>query len=333
MSKSHLPSRWVGAGSPTPQFNGKAVLRRRPKLGTSRTWRPHRKHRGGLSALVFSAPLLIVFGYFAWLPMFRATVMSFQQTNLVASPTWVGLDNFAFVLSDPLLWTACLNTLYFTLLALVFGFPIPLFLAVAMSEFRRARGVLSLLVYLPVVVPPAVAVLLWRIFYSAGPNGVFNSILGGVGLGPYSWIQSTDGAMPSLVLLATWSSAGGSVIIYLAALTGVRSELYDAADIDGASTWRKVWHITMPQLRGVMLVMLILQVISTFQVFTEPFLLTGGGPQNSTTTVLLLIYRYAFGVGGGGNYGAATALSVMLALFLAVMSAVYFRATRSWSTE
>jgi multiple sugar transport system permease protein len=139
--------------------------------------------------------------------------------------------------------------------------------------------------------------------------------------------------MPSLVLESTWANAGATVIIYLAALTGVNSELYEAASVDGASLWRKVWHITIPQLRGVLLLTMILQIIGTAQVFLEPYLFTSGGPANATITVLLLIYDYAFGNSLGGNYGDATALSLMLAVFLALFSFVYLRATRSWSTR
>ena len=200
-----------------------------------------------------------------------------------------------------------------------------------MSEVRRAKGLFSALAYLPVVVPPVVAVLLWKFFYDASPTGVFNSILAMVGIGPQPWIQSITAAMPSLVLEATWAGAGGTIIIYLAALTGVAPELYDAAEVDGASIWQKIWHITLPQLRGILLITLILQVIGTAQVFLEPFLFTAGGPANSTITVLLLIYRYAFQNSLGGDYGAATALSLMLAIFLAVLSVVYFRLTKSWS--
>ena len=284
---------------------------------------------GGLSTLVLLLPLLLAFGYFAWYPIGRAVVMSFQQTNLVTAPEWVGLENFRHVLDDARFWTSVRNTVYFTALALVFGYPVPLVLAVLMSELRRGRGLFSVLAYLPVVVPPVVAVLLWRFFYDARATGVLNTIVGWVGLGPYPWIQDTGWAMPSLVLQATWANAGATVIIYLAALTGIQTELYDAAEVDGAGLWRKVWHVTLPQMRGILLVTLILQVIATFQVFTEPFLMTDGGPQNATTTVLLQIYNYAFRF---GDYGAATALSVLLALFLGVMSAIYFRATRSWST-
>jgi multiple sugar transport system permease protein len=304
--------------------------------------RPHPRARrspatwvrgGGLTTFIFLLPMLFVFGAFSWYPIVRTVIMSMQHTNLVQAPTWVGFDNFRKVIHDPLLPVAVKNTAYFAALALVFGYPIPLISAVLMSEVRRARGWYSALAYLPVVIPPVVAVLLWKTFYDGGSVGVFNTILGWIHLGPYPWLQSQSTAMPSLVLESTWANAGGTVIIYLAALTGVNSELYEAASVDGAGLLRKVWHITLPQLRGVLLVTMILQIIGTAQVFLEPFLFTSGGPANATLTVLLLIYNYAFGNSLGGDYGSATALSLMLAVFLALFSLIYLRATRSRSSE
>jgi multiple sugar transport system permease protein len=287
---------------------------------------------GGISNLVFLAPMIIVFVVFSWSPIIQSFLMSLQKTNLITSQ-WVGLDNFVNVLSDPILGTAVVNTLYFAALALVFGFPLPLLLAVLMSEVKRGKGLYSALAYLPVVIPPVVAVLLWKFFYGASETGVFNTILGWVGIGPQPWIQNAASAMPSLVLEATWAGAGGSIIIYLAALLSVPPELYDAAEVDGASIWQKIWHVTLPSLRGVLFIMLILQVLATAQVFLEPFLFTGGGPNNATVTVLVLIYRYAFQNSLGGNYGEATALSVMLAIFLALLSFAYFKVTERWSNN
>jgi multiple sugar transport system permease protein len=289
--------------------------------------------RDGLSTLVFLLPLLVIFGLFSWFPIIRAFVMSLQETNLVSIPTFVGLENFARVLADPVFGIAVRNTAYFALLALVIGFPIPIVLAVIMSETRRGKGLMSALAYLPVVVPPVVSVLLWRFFFDASPTGVFNTILGWIGLGPLPWLQNAASAMPSIVMEATWAAAGGTVIIYLAALLSVPPELYDAAVVVGASRWQKIRNVTLPQLRGVLFVTLILQLIATAQVFTEPFLFTGGGPANSTTTVLLLIYHYAFQNSLGGEYGMAAALSIMLAAFLGVFTAGYFWLTRSWSTS
>jgi multiple sugar transport system permease protein len=286
---------------------------------------------GGLTNLIFLLPLLIIFGVFSWTPIVEAVVMSVQHTNLVTPATFVGFGNFAQVFRDPLFWTAVRNTGLFALLALIFGYPLPLIVAVLMSEVRRGKGLFSALAYLPVVVPPVVAVLLWKFFYDASPTGVFNTVLSWVGIAPQPWIQNATSAMPSLVLEATWAAAGGTIIIYLAALTGVAPELYDAAEVDGSSIWQKIWHVTLPQLRGVLLVTLILQIIGTSQVFLEPFLFTNGGPANATVTILQLIYRYAFENSLGGNYGAATALSLLLAAFLAILSFVYFRITKSWS--
>jgi multiple sugar transport system permease protein len=300
--------------------------RTRPRR-TPLTW----MRGGGLTTLLFLLPLLAVFGAFSWYPIVRTVIMSLQHTNLVQPATWVGLHNFSTVLHDPLLPIAVKNTLYFAGLALLFGYPIPLIAAVLMSEVRKLRGIYSALAYLPVVIPPVVAVLLWKTFYDASTTGVFNTVLAWIHLGPYPWLQSAQTAMPALVLESTWANAGGTVIIYLAALTGVNNELYEAASVDGASIWRKIWHITIPQLRGVLLVTMILQIIGTAQVFLEPFLFTSGGPANSTVTVLYLIYTYAFGNSLGGNFGNATALSLMLAVFLALFSLIYLRATRAWS--
>ena len=314
------------AGGDDVPHAASAPPRRRRSI---RTW----VRGGGLSTLVFLTPMLIVFTVFSWSPIVQSMVMSLQETNLLDPPTWVGLDNFAHVLNDPLLGTAVVNTVYFAVLALLFGFPLPIFVAVLMSEVRRAKGFYSALAYLPVVVPPVVAVLLWKVFYDASPTGLFNTILGWVGIPPQPWLQSSATAMPSLVLEATWAAAGGAIIIYLAALLSVPPELYDAAEVDGASIWNKIWHVTLPQLRGILFIMLILQVIATAQVFLEPYLFTGGGPNNATVTILLLIYRYAFQNSLGGDYGEATALSVMLAIVLALLSWLYFKLTERWSTS
>jgi len=301
--------------------------KRRHRLVNPRLWWLN----GGLSTLLFALPLLFVFGIFSWWPIVRSVTMAFEKTNLVGAATWVGLENFRWVLTDPDFPKACLNTAYFALLALLIGFPIPLIGAILMSEVKRLKGIFTVLAYLPVVIPPVVSVLLWKFFYDGAPTGVFNTLLGFIGLGPLPWLNSGASAMPSLVLEATWAGAGATVIIYLAALIGVPTELYEAAEVDGAGIWRKLWHVTLPQLRGVLFITFILQIISTAQVFLEPYLFTGGGPNKATLTVMLMIYNYAFGTSIGSDYGSATALSLLLAVVLAVFSLIYFRLTRSWS--
>ncbi|MEU6015676.1 sugar ABC transporter permease [Streptomyces sp. NPDC047515] len=285
--------------------------------------------RKQFTAWLFLVPALLVFGLFAWWPIVRSLLLSFQRTNLVDPAAWVGLDNFRAVFDDPLLGTAVQNTLLFVGLGILIGFPAPLVLAAVMSTVRRGAGVYRFLVYLPVVIPPVVAILLWKWFYDPG-SGLFNNALGTVGIGPFHWLESSDSAMLSLVLEATWAGMGGAVLIYLAAMVGIPGELYEAAEVDGAGIGRRIRHIMLPQLRPVIGLLLLVQLINTVQVFTEPYVFTGGGPQNSTLTVLLLIFRYAF---QDGAYGQAAALSFLMVLALALLSAIYLRATRSWSTS
>jgi multiple sugar transport system permease protein len=182
-----------------------------------------------------------------------------------------------------------------------------------------------MLVYLPVMLPPVASVLLFKYFYDPG-YGLFNRLLGLVGLPEQQWLQSTDTAMVSVVIAATWMNMGGATLIYLAALQGIPGELYEAAELDGAGLLRKIWHVTIPQTRLILSLMLLMQIIATMQVFTEPFLLTGGaGPEGSTTTVVYLIYQYAFNF---NNYGSAAALGLVLLVLLAGFSAAYVRLSR-----
>jgi multiple sugar transport system permease protein len=284
---------------------------------------------GGPLRLLFILPTIIVFGFFAWWPIVRSLGLSLQQTNFVTT-RWVGFDNFTRVLADPLLGTATANTVWFATLALFIGFPVPILLAVIVSEMRRARAIASVLAYMPVILPPVVATLLWKAFYDPSTAGLFNSILGSFGLDPVAWLNNGDVAMPAIVVQATWASFGTATIIYLATLMSIGPELYEAAEVDGAGFFRRIWHITLPQLRSVILVLALLQIIGTLQVFAEPFIMTGGGPENRTVTILMLIYRYAF---ISGDYGRATALSLLLAVALTLLSLIYLRVTKKWSSS
>jgi len=273
----------------------------------------------------FLAAGIVCFGLFSWYPLVRGILLSFQQVNFVTDPTWVGLDNFRALVHDPLFFTAWRNTLEFTGLALVLGYAVPIATAVLLNELRHFKGFFRVAVYLPVMLPPIVAVLLWQYFYDPG-NGLFNTVLRAAHLPTSQWTQSGSTAMLSLVLVSTWSNMGSGTIIYLAALQTIPGELYEAAEIDGASVWRRLRHVTIPQMRFILLVMLLLQIIATMQVFIEPFQLTGTTDPD-TITVMVLIYRYAFTV--NNDFGLAAAMSVLLFVVLGAFSAIYLRLTRS----
>jgi multiple sugar transport system permease protein len=264
---------------------------------------------------------LVVFAVFSWYPIVRGVLLSFQQVNFVGSPDWVGVANFKTLFADPLFVRAWLNTLEFTGYALVIGFAVPFAVAVVLNELRHAKAYFRLVIYLPVMLPPIVAALLWKWFYDPGP-GLFNSALGAVGGPQPQWLDDTSTAMLSLVLVSTWANMGSATLIYLAALQTIPGELYEAAELDGAGVWQRLRNVTIPQTRFVLAVMLLLQVVATMQVFTEPYVMTGGGPEDSTVTVLLLVYRYAFVY---NDFGTASAMSVLLFVVLGAFSAAYLR--------
>jgi multiple sugar transport system permease protein len=298
-------------------------------ITASRTRRgPNRLRRrigDNLQAYLFLAAGLASFALFSWYPLVKGVILSFQQDNLVVPPYWVGLDNFRALFADPLFFTAWRNTLEFTGLALVFGYAVPFVVAIVINEFRHLKGYFRIAVYLPVMLPPIVSVLLWQYFYDPG-SGLFNSVLGALHLPTSDWTQSPKMAMISLVLVSTWSNMGGATIMYLAGLSTIPSELYEAAELDGASVWQRVRYVTLPQMRFVLLALLLLQIVATMQVFIEPYQLTGT-TNEETITVMVLIYRYAFTV--NNDFGLAAAMSVLLFVVLAVFSAVYLRLTRN----
>jgi multiple sugar transport system permease protein len=304
------------------------LLAPRPAVKTApppaRTGRVRRRVADNLTAYAFLAAGILCFAYFSWYPLIRGIVLSFQQDNLITDPEWVGLTNYRHLFADPLFWTAWKNTAEFTGLALLLGYAVPFVIAVLLNELRHFKAFFRVTVYLPVMLPPIVSVILWQYFYDPGP-GLFNTVLRGVHLPTSQWIESPRTAMISLVLVSTWANMGGATLVYLAALQSIPGELFEAAELDGAGVWARLRAVTLPQMRFIMLVLLLLQIIATMQVFIEPFQLTGF-TDPSTITVMTLIYRYAFAV--NNDFGLAAAMSVLLFAVLGVFAACYLRLTR-----
>ena len=303
----------VRPGRPAGRVRGARRRNRRRTIGTN------------LTAYLLLAGGVLCFAVFSWYPTVRAFLLAFQHTNFVGVSRWVGWANFRQLFGDPEFTAAWRNTFEFTGFALVLGFGVPFVTAVVLNEIRHWKTLFRLLVYLPVMIPPVVSAILWKWFYDPG-NGLFNQVLGFLHLPTSAWTNSTVTAIPSLVLVSTWANLGSTTLIYLAALQNIPAELYEAAELDGANILQRLRHVTIPQTRYVMLMLLLLQIVSTMQEFTTPFIMTGGGPQDATVTVLYLIYKYAFVY---FNYGGACALSVMLFIFLGIFSALYLRLTRN----
>jgi multiple sugar transport system permease protein len=272
---------------------------------------------------LFLLPALVIFALFVWYPLLLGFVMSFQYVDMINPALWVGWINYQKVLADPLFGIAWRNTLVFTGYALVFGYAVPLALALLVNEMRHGKAIFRLAFYLPVMLPPIVTAFLWLWLYNAD-YGMINALLGLFHLPAGLWLETQASALPALVVVSTWGTGGSAMLIYLAALQGVPATLYEAAEIDGTNMWQRLWHVTLPTIRPIMLLMLVLQIIATMQVFTEPFTITGGGPNNATLTVLMLIYRYTF---QDAEFGEASALGIILFLVLAVFALIYMRMT------
>jgi multiple sugar transport system permease protein len=311
------------ASAPTSDVTSRFQVTRNSQEDTSFSQRLKRGMRHNLSGYLFLLPALLIFALFVWYPIIQGFIMSFQSIDMINPPAWIGWENYRQVLTDPLFAVAWRNTLAFTLYALLFGYLIPVILALVINEMRHGKAFFRLVFYLPVMLSPIVTVFLWRWIYNPD-SGLLNALLSLVHIPGGLWLANPGTALPSLMVVATWSSAGSTMLIYLAGLQGVPASLYEAAEIDGASLWRRLWSITLPTIRPIMLLMLILQIIGTMQVFIEPFTITNGGPVNSTTSVLLLIYNYAF---QNADFGGASALGVMLFLVLAVFALIYMRMT------
>ncbi|MFC0507430.1 carbohydrate ABC transporter permease [Micromonospora costi] len=284
-----------------------------------------RKVRDNLTGHAFLIGAVLCFAVFSWYPMIRGIVMSFQRTRRGVT-SWVGWDNYIRIVNDPSFWTAWKNTFYFTVLALVVGYVVPFFVAILLNEFRHARGYLRILVYLPVMLPPASALFLFK-FYAYDPSeaGLFNAILKALHLPTSQWMQSPEMTMPAMVLASTWMNMGSAVLIYLAALQNIPGELYEAAELDGAGIWRRIVNVTIPQTRLILLLLAMLQIVATMQLFIEPLILANGaGAEDSATSVAYLIYQHGF---FQNDLNGAAALGVIMLVVLAGFSAAYARLT------
>ena len=287
--------------------------------------RRRRRVRTNLTGYAFLLGAVACFALFSWYPMVRGVVMSFQRTRR-GETTWVGWDNYARIVDDPSFWTAWTNTLYFTALALVLGYALPFGVAILLNEFRHVKGYLRVLVYLPVMLPPASALFLFKYYaYDPSDAGLFNAVLKLLHLPTSEWMQSTTMTMPAMVIASTWMNMGAAVLVYLAALQNIPGDLYEAAEMDGAGIWRRIVHVTIPQTRLILSLMAMLQIVATMQLFIEPLILANGaGTQDSATSVAYLIYQHGF---FQNDLNGAAALGVIMLVVLAGFSAVYVRLT------
>ena len=275
-----------------------------------------------LAGWLFAAPALTVIVVFFGLPVLAAFVLSLTDFDIYAladggNLRFVGLGNYLGLMQNPLFWQALGNTFYFVLV----GVPLSIALSLGAALLLHSRlGVFKPLFrtayFAPVVTTVVAVAVVWRYLFHTR-YGLVNWALAGIGIEPVDWLGDPDWAMPTIILFAVWKNFGYNMIIFLAGLQAIPEDLYEAARIDGASRWRQFLHVTLPMLGPVMLMVAILTLSGYFQLFAEPYVMTQGGPLQSTVSVLYLMYEEGF---KWWNLGNASAVAFTLFVIMATIT-------------
>ena len=286
--------------------------------------------RAGLAGWMFIAPALIVLGLFFALPVASALLLSLTDFDLyaLADPAnlrFVALDNYIELLRTPIFWKALWNTTYFVVVGVPLSIAVSLAAALLLdSQLARAKAFFRTALFAPVVTTLVAVAVIWRYLFHTS-YGLVNWALGHVGITPVDWLGDPAWAMPTIIGFAVWKNFGYNMVILLAGLQAVPRELYEAARIDGASTWRQILHITLPSLGPVLLVVSVITVSGYFQLFAEPYVMTRGDPLQSTVSVLYFMFEEGF---KWWNLGRASAVAFMLFLVILGATTLLLRAGR-----
>ena len=285
--------------------------------------------RTNVTSWLIMLPGLLLMTFFVWEPLFESVRMSLYKTRNVELVRFVGLDNFLGVVGKDDFLQALANSFSYTFWSLLIGFLMPIVVAILIGETQRGKGFFRTAAYLPNMLPGLAVVILWSCFFSGEKSGVLNILLSKLGVPPQSYLTRAEWVIPIIIVIATWKGVGATSLIYMAGMASVSPELYEAATIDGASVWKRIVHILIPSIRKLAGTLLILQIISVFQIMYEPMVLTKGGPDNASLSLMQLMWQYAFG--GAMNYGKASAVAVIVTLILLAMTAIYSNFNRNES--
>lgn len=280
----------------------------------------------------FLAPALVAIGVFFFIPVIVAFVLSFTDFDIYALGNldyarFIGIKNYAQLIGDPLFWKALKNTLYFLLLGGPLSIAVSLVAALMLqSKLVRFKSFFRTAYFAPVVTTLVAVAVVWRFVYH--PRfGILNYVLSLLGIGAIDWLGDSQWAMPAIILMAIWKNFGYNMVIFIAGLQNIPDELYEAASIDGAGTLRQFSSITVPMLAPTTLYVSIITMIGYFQLFAEPYVMTQGGPLNSTLSIVLLMYQQGF---RWWNMGYSAALAFVLFAFILAGSLLQSRVQKKW---
>jgi multiple sugar transport system permease protein len=302
-------------------------------LSDSTSGTPARRPRDGRRVLhntawvlFFLLPSAVPLVLFTLVPMVASLWVSVHEWNLISPMRWVGLDNYAHLLTDPTTLRVFKHTLVYVAGYLPIVYTGGLLLALALNRALKGRSFLRATYFLPVVTSWVVVALVWKWLLSPR-DGLVNTVLGALGLGQPGWWTDPTWALPSVILASAWKDLGFVMVILLAGLQAIPSDVQEAATVDGANAWRRFWHITLPLLSPSTFFVVIISLINGFQVFDQVYVMTGGGPAGSSQVVVGQVYDLTFRYGRAGE---ASALSWILFVLILAITAVQIRGQRRW---
>ena len=274
---------------------------------------------------LFISPWLIGFVGFLLGPMIASVYISLTEWDSFTPAEFVGLDNYVRALTnDPIFWKALGNTFYYALVSVPLGLAIGVWLANLLNKKVRGRKLFRTMIYLPTLVPLVATAMVFKMVLA--PNGPLNDLLGVLGISGPDWLLDPTWVKPALVVLSAWG-AGGATVLLLSAMNSIPKEFYEAAEIDGAGPIRQFWSITFPQITPIIFFNLIMGLIGAFQIFSQVYILTAGGPDNASMTMVPLLFREAFSF---YHFGYASAVAWLLFVVIIGFTALAFRTSRSW---
>ena len=272
---------------------------------------------------LFLAPTLIGLGLFTFLPILASIALAFFRWDIITDPQFVGLDNFAQIAADPTIRVSFLNTIAFVIIAVTLQLALALGLAVLVNTKMPAllRSFFRSVLFFPLILSAASVSIIMSYLFNEN-FGLVNHFLNMLGIGNVAWLTSPQGAMVVVVLVYVWQNFGFSFLLFLASIP---KEVYEAAQVDGATSWRQFWRITFPLVSPTTLVASVMAIISALQIFDQPYVLTRGGPGDSTRTAVMVIYESAF---KQLEFGKASAIGIVLTILIMLVTALQFRLSR-----
>lgn len=290
----------------------------------SRSLSLRRKLQGWMTGYLFVMPVILGLVFFTVGPMLLSLYYSFTSYDILTPPKWTGLENFRRLLADDTFWLSLRVTFRYALVSVPLSLVLSGLLSTLLHRPLRGISIYRAIFYIPVVVPPVATAILFADLYSVR-YGFANYLLRLLGLPEYTWVSRPETALNALIVMSLWG-IGASTIIWLAGLQSIPSQLYDAAKVDGAGPLRRAWHIMVPMLTPVIFFNLVIGVITSLQTFIQVFVLTAGGPANSTLFIVLKIYREGF---QNFQMGYASAIAWVFFVLILLLTVLIFR-TSGW---